>query len=168
MLMSSIGQSGSKKNMTSFPFLPTFTVNGLGHEQEIVDEYVGRGVNSIYLRTLASETLPECQTCPFGSYCGYCVARGVNQHGSPIPNIPFDSECQMYKEMIPYLFRSALVTGALLTSTLLGLMLASPASAGEHCDRWHWNHCHSNSPMYTDGYGCHDHYHENWDGPCYT
>jgi len=287
MLMSSIGQSGSKKNMTSFPFLPTFTINGLGHEQEIVDEYVGRGVNSIYLRcvnrtgrahesgydigvapqafvgawkhvldyvleksrngstiregqtayllsnmlfseydymclrkpcgcgisqvvvgpdgtlhgcdgdrsvemltmgnvltngydevfssdtaialrTLASETLPECQTCPFGSYCGYCVARGVNQHGSPIPNIPFDSECQMYKEMIPYLFRSALVTGALLTSTLLGVMLASPASAGEHCDRWHWNHCHSNSPMYTDGYGCHSHYHENWDGPCYT
>lgn len=64
--------------------------------------------------------------------------------------------------------KSALVTGALLTSTLLGVMLASPASAGEHCDRWHWNHCHSNSPMYTDGYGCHSHYHENWDGPCYT
>jgi sulfatase maturation enzyme AslB (radical SAM superfamily) len=32
------------------PFLPTFTVNGLGHEREIVDEYIQRGVNSMYLR----------------------------------------------------------------------------------------------------------------------
>jgi uncharacterized protein len=32
------------------PFLPTFTVNGLGHEQEIVDEYVERSVNSMCLR----------------------------------------------------------------------------------------------------------------------
>lgn len=63
---------------------------------------------ALALRTLAGETLPECQTCPFGPYCGYCVARGVNQHGSPIPNIPLDSECQMYKEMIPYLFRKLL------------------------------------------------------------
>ncbi len=206
------------------PFLPTFTRNGLGHETEIVDEYIGRGVNSIYLRyvnytgrayessyediglhpeefveawkttldyvleknkagqqmregqaayllgnlmspthaymclrrpcgcgisqvaveydgtihgcdggrsvemlglgnvltdtydevfasdtvmalrTLASETLPECQTCPFGPYCGYCVARGINQHGGPLPNVPLDFECQIYREMVPYLF----------------------------------------------------------------
>lgn len=209
------------------PFLPTFTVNGLGHELEIVDEYVERGVNSMYLRcvnrtgrahergydlgitaeqfvgawkctlgyvlkknhagtairegltayllcnllnprhaymclrrpcgcgvsqvtigpdgtihgcdggrsvemlklgnvltdsydeafssdtalalrTVTGETMPECQTCPFVSYCGYCVARGINQHGGPIPAIPLDFECQMYKEMIPYLFRKLL------------------------------------------------------------
>jgi len=206
------------------PFLPTFTRNGLGHEREIVDEYIERGVDSIYLRpvnytgwayersyqdvgltpkevvtawktileyileknkagqsfremqtayllgnmlvpsfaymclrrpcgcgvsqvtvghdgtihgcdggrsvpmlvmgnvltdtydevfisetamalrTLAAETLPGCQTCPFGPYCGYCVARGINQHGSPIPNILLNFECQIYKEMIPHLF----------------------------------------------------------------
>ncbi len=209
------------------PFLPTFTVNGLGHEREIVDEYIERGVNILYLRyvnylgrayesgydvgvtpeqfvgawkrtldyvleknrgghsfregktayllgnvlnpahaymclrrpcgcgisqvivghngtihgcdggrsvpmlimgnvlsdtydevftsdtamalrTLAAETLPECQTCPFGPYCGYCVARGINQHGSPIPNIPLNFECQIYREMIPHLFRKLL------------------------------------------------------------
>jgi His-Xaa-Ser system radical SAM maturase HxsB len=209
------------------PFLPTFTVNGLGHEKEFVDEYLERGVNSIYLRyvnytgrayesgydigvtpqqfvgawkitldyvlaknreghnfregktayllgnmlnpthaymclrrpcgcgisqvtvghdgtihgcdggrsvpmlvmgnvltdsydevfasktamalrTLASETLPQCQNCPFGPYCGYCVARGINQHGSPIPNIPFDFECQIYRELFPHLFRKLL------------------------------------------------------------
>ena len=209
----------------SVPFLPTFTRNALGHEREIVDEYIERGVNSIYLRpvnytgrayersyqdigltsgevvtiwktildyilekntagqlfremetayllgnmlvpyfaymclrrpcgcgvsqvtvghdgtihgcdggrsvemlklgnvltdtydevftsdtamalrTLAAETLPECQTCPFGPYCGYCVARGINQHGGPIPNIPLNFECQIYREMIPHLFR---------------------------------------------------------------
>ena len=210
------------------PFLPTFTRNGLGHEREIVDEYIERGVNSIYLRpvnytgraygrsyqdvgltskeaiavwkiildyileknkagqpfremqtayllgnmlvpyfaymclrrpcgcavsqvtvghdgtihgcdggrsvemlklgnvltdtydevftsdtamalrTLAAETLPECRTCPFGPYCGYCVARGINQHGGPIPNIPLNFECQIYREMIPHLFRKLL------------------------------------------------------------
>lgn len=60
------------------------------------------------LRTIASETLPECQVCPFGPYCGYCVARGINQHSSPIPRIPLDFECQMYREMIPHLFRKLL------------------------------------------------------------
>lgn len=60
------------------------------------------------LRTIASETLPKCQSCPFGPYCGYCVARGINQHGSPIPNIPLDFECQIYREMIPHLFRKLL------------------------------------------------------------
>jgi radical SAM protein with 4Fe4S-binding SPASM domain len=209
------------------PFLPTFTVNGLGHERELVDEYITRGVNSIYLRyvnrtgrayeggydigvtseqfieawkttltyvleknqdgqrfvehqtayllgnilnpshaymclrrpcgcgisqvavghdgaihgcdggrsvpmlimgnvltdtydevftsdtaialrTIASETLPECQTCPFGPYCGYCVARGINQHSNPIPDVPLDFECQIYREMIPHLFRKLL------------------------------------------------------------
>jgi His-Xaa-Ser system radical SAM maturase HxsB len=60
------------------------------------------------LRTLAAETLPECQTCPFGPYCGYCVARGINQHGSPIPDVPLDFECHIYNEMLPYLFRRLL------------------------------------------------------------
>ena len=60
------------------------------------------------LRTLATETLPKCQTCPFGPYCGYCVARGINQHNNPIPNTPFDFECQMYREMIPFLFKKLL------------------------------------------------------------
>jgi sulfatase maturation enzyme AslB (radical SAM superfamily) len=32
------------------PCLPTFTSNGLGYEEEIVDEYIGRGTHSIYLR----------------------------------------------------------------------------------------------------------------------
>ncbi len=209
------------------PFLPTFTVNGLGHEREIVDEYIQRGASSMYLRyvnylgrayesgyevgvtpeqfvgawkitldyvleknreghnfrehkmvyllenilnhhhaymclrrpcgcgisqvtvghdgtihgcdasrsvpmlnmgnvltdtydevfasktamalrTLASETLPKCQSCPFGPYCGYCVARGINQHGNPIPNVALDFECQIYSEMIPHLFRRLL------------------------------------------------------------
>ena len=57
------------------------------------------------LRTLAAETLPECQTCPFGPYCGYCVARGINQHGGPIPDIPLNFECQIFREMIPHLFK---------------------------------------------------------------
>jgi len=209
------------------PFLPTFTVNGLGHEKEIVDEYIARGVDNVYLRyvnytgrayesgydvgvtpkqfirawkrtldyvleenresqdfregktayllgnmlnpahaymclrrpcgcgisqvtvghdgtihgcdggrsvpmlimgnvltdtydevftsgtamalrTLAAEALPECQTCPFGPYCGYCVARGINQHDSPIPNVPPDFECQIYREMVPHLFEKLL------------------------------------------------------------
>jgi radical SAM protein with 4Fe4S-binding SPASM domain len=60
------------------------------------------------LRTIASETLPMCQSCPFGPYCGYCVARGINQHDSPIPNIPLDFECQIYSKMIPHLFRKLL------------------------------------------------------------
>jgi radical SAM protein with 4Fe4S-binding SPASM domain len=60
------------------------------------------------LRTLASETLPHCQECAFGAYCGYCVARGINQHGGPIPDIPADSECRIYREIIPYLFTKLL------------------------------------------------------------
>jgi radical SAM protein with 4Fe4S-binding SPASM domain len=60
------------------------------------------------LRTLASETLPVCRSCAFGAYCGYCVARGINQHANPVPNIPQDFECQIYKEMIPHLFHKLL------------------------------------------------------------
>jgi radical SAM protein with 4Fe4S-binding SPASM domain len=60
------------------------------------------------LRTIASETLAECQSCAFGPYCGYCPARGINQHGGPIPNISLDFECQAYREMIPYLFSKLL------------------------------------------------------------
>ncbi len=62
------------------------------------------------LRTVASETLAGCQTCPFGSYCGYCMARGVNQHGNPIPDVSLDFECRIYRQMIPYLFRKLLST----------------------------------------------------------
>jgi uncharacterized protein len=60
------------------------------------------------LRTLASETLPLCQSCAFGPYCGYCVARGINQHGSPVPHTLQDSECRVFKAMLPFLFRKLL------------------------------------------------------------
>jgi radical SAM protein with 4Fe4S-binding SPASM domain len=63
---------------------------------------------ALALRTIASETLPQCQSCPFGPYCGYCVARGINQHGNPIPNVPRDFECHIYSQMIPHLFQKLL------------------------------------------------------------
>jgi uncharacterized protein len=63
---------------------------------------------ALALRTIASETLPECQTCPFGPYCGYCMARGINQHGGPIPDVSRDFECRIYQQMIPHLFRKLL------------------------------------------------------------
>lgn len=61
------------------------------------------------LRSLAGETLPQCQTCAFSPYCGYCVARGINQHGTPVPQTAQDFECQIYQEMLPDLFRMLLV-----------------------------------------------------------
>lgn len=54
-------------------------------------------------RTLAVETLPLCESCPFGPYCGYCFARGLNEHGTPIPTSSRDFECQVYYHMIPFL-----------------------------------------------------------------
>lgn len=60
------------------------------------------------LRTLSPEALPHCQECAFGAYCGYCVARGINQHGGPIPDMPADFECQIYQQIIPYLFTKLL------------------------------------------------------------
>jgi radical SAM protein with 4Fe4S-binding SPASM domain len=70
------------------------------------------------LRTLATETLPMCHSCAFGAYCGYCVARGINQHGSPIPHTPQDFECRVFKAMLPHLFRKLLDrwTATLFTS----------------------------------------------------
>ena len=61
------------------------------------------------LRSLAGETLPQCQTCAFSPYCGYCVARGINQHGTPVPQTALDFECQIYQEMLPDVFRKLLV-----------------------------------------------------------
>lgn len=55
------------------------------------------------LRTLAVEVLPLCASCPFSPYCGYCVARGINEHGTPVPTSPIDFECQVYYKMIPFL-----------------------------------------------------------------
>jgi His-Xaa-Ser system radical SAM maturase HxsB len=70
------------------------------------------------LRTLASETLPACQTCPFGPYCGYCISRGINQHGTPIPNVPLDFECRVYRAALPHLFKKLLdpASAAILNS----------------------------------------------------
>ncbi len=60
------------------------------------------------LRSIRSENLPICSTCPWGPYCGYCVARGINQHGQFIPKIPEDYDCQLYSQIIPYLFKQFL------------------------------------------------------------
>ncbi len=60
------------------------------------------------LRSIRSENLPICSDCPWGPYCGYCVARGINQHGQLRPKIPEDYDCQLYSRMIPYLFRGFL------------------------------------------------------------
>lgn len=56
-------------------------------------------------RTLISELYPRCRGCAFGAYCGYCVARGTRQHGTPQPKMPEDFECSVYRRMIPVLFR---------------------------------------------------------------
>jgi len=60
------------------------------------------------LRSIRSEDLPICSNCPWSSYCGYCVARGINQHGQFKPKIPEDYDCQLYSQMIPYLFKGFL------------------------------------------------------------
>lgn len=81
-------------------------------------DQIATSPEAIALRTITSETLPECQQCPFGPYCGYCVARGINQHGTPVPNLPRDFECQIFRKIIPSLFRRLLVRedAAILTS----------------------------------------------------
>lgn len=60
------------------------------------------------LRSIRSENLPICSNCPWGPYCGYCVARGFNQHGQFKPKIPQDYDCQLYSKMIPHLFKNFL------------------------------------------------------------
>jgi len=77
----------------------------LGHVSDTTYDELITSEGARALRTLAAECLPLCESCPFSPYCGYCVARGINQHGSPIPKIPLDFDCQIYREMIPYLFK---------------------------------------------------------------
>jgi len=60
------------------------------------------------LRSIRSEDLPICSNCTWSSYCGYCVARGINQHGQFKPKIPNDYDCQLYSQIIPYLFKGFL------------------------------------------------------------
>jgi|GEM_PF-711092 len=64
---------------------------------------------AIALRSLAGETLPKCQTCVFSPYCGYCVARGINQHDTPMPHTALDFECQVYGAMLQDLFQQLLI-----------------------------------------------------------
>jgi len=60
------------------------------------------------LRSIKSENLNICRDCVWGPYCGYCVARGINQHKQLKPKIPNDYDCKLYSEMIPYLFKQFL------------------------------------------------------------
>lgn len=54
--------------------------------------------------------------------------------------------------------KAAVVTGALLASTVLGAVLTVQV-AEAHCDGWHWENCHSDTPQHSDGYGCHNNWH---------
>lgn len=74
-------------------------INTHSYEDIIMSKTISR------LRSIRSENLPICSNCPWGPYCGYCVARGINQHGQFKPKIPEDYECQLYGQMIPYLFK---------------------------------------------------------------
>jgi len=60
------------------------------------------------LRSIRSENLPICRNCVWGPYCGYCVARGINQHGQLKPKVPNDYDCILYSKIIPYLFKQFL------------------------------------------------------------
>lgn len=60
------------------------------------------------LRSITSENLPICRNCVWGPYCGYCVARGINQHGQFEPKIPNDYDCILYGKIIPYFFKQFL------------------------------------------------------------
>ena len=57
------------------------------------------------LRTMASELFPKCRHCAFSSFCGYCVARGLRQHGNPLPKMPEDFECSINLKIISEIFR---------------------------------------------------------------
>lgn len=57
--------------------------------------------------------------------------------------------------------KAAVVTGALLASTVLGSVLTMPVVAQGHCDEYHSWPCHSNTPIHSDGYNCHDYWHIN-------
>lgn len=56
-------------------------------------------------RQICSESLPKCVDCAWGAYCGYCIGRGLNQHGNLYPKMMRDFECQLFGRQIPYLFK---------------------------------------------------------------
>jgi len=57
------------------------------------------------LRTLCPEVLPDPDSFkPFSPYAAHCVARAINEHGSPVALGPLSFNTQVYQKMIPYLF----------------------------------------------------------------
>jgi len=72
------------------------------HEHTYDDYIASAGAQA--LRTMAPETLWPCRTCAYSPFCGYCVCRGLRQHGSPLQNPATDVECRRYRQMFPRLF----------------------------------------------------------------
>jgi len=100
-----IGHDGSVHGCDAGKGTPMLTMGNILTDS-YDDIYASRLAMSF--RSISSETLPMCRTCAFNAYCGYCVARAINEHGTPVAHIPSDFEHKIYAEMIPHLFRKLL------------------------------------------------------------
>lgn len=77
----------------------------LGNVHENTYEECYTSVTAQTLRSLSSELYPKCRSCALNSFCGYCVVRGIRQHGTPQPKMPEDFECSIYVKMLPEILR---------------------------------------------------------------
>ena len=60
---------------------------------------------AMFSRSLATEVLPMCNTCPVQAYCGACLVRGQSYHGHPVPEPAGSFECELHLKMAPYLIK---------------------------------------------------------------
>lgn len=60
---------------------------------------------ALFSRSLATEVLPMCNTCPVQAYCGACLVRGRSYHGHPVPEPAGSFECELHLKMTPYLIK---------------------------------------------------------------
>lgn len=60
---------------------------------------------AMFSRSLATEVLPMCNTCPVQAYCGACLVRGQSYHGHLVPEPAGSFECEMHLKVVPYLVK---------------------------------------------------------------
>lgn len=59
---------------------------------------------AVELRKLSSDANPKCRSCALNNICGFCVTRGIGQHGTIHAKMPEGYECLIYSMIVPQLF----------------------------------------------------------------